>query len=643
MFERTVISNLSIKQKIILTLTLFVVLTAVLISSLNVVVAKKDVHNRVMNSEIPAIVNNIASHIDSEIQNMLTLAKELALDEYATEWLKQGAPKSNEQTLINKLKRIQRTHNLSTASFANRKTADYWNQRGFLRKLQNDQSDGWFYRYRSSGNAKSISVYQEQNGDVDLFVNYQNLNGLGLAGASKSFNDVVKMLAQYKIEQTGFVYLVDENGTTKLHKNKQLANDSSLASLYNKDVSQKLLQKNAFNIVIHEKNGESYIVASSSIPSVGWYAVAEVPYEDMFVSLDSAKHQTILWTVAVTIISIIVAWFVAGTISRPIQNIGQVFSQLGQGNADLSYRMTEQGQPEAVTIAEGYNQFISKLNDMFNQVTSSGEQLREVSNNLNQYADITLQSVKLSDANTAHISSTLNEVNITVNDIAQSASEAAGIANSLENNRSEISQVIESSTTEIKALTNKFGDIANVIRSLANNSETIASVLSNIEAISEQTNLLALNAAIEAARAGEQGRGFAVVADEVRTLAKRTADSTQEIQIIMDELKKTSASATAEISEIIDQSTQTAESISQADDILQNNRIHFEQISDMNRLIATATEEQSVSIDDINQNMADIKNNSQANIENVQKTLEQILSLNQLAEQLDLLLKKFQA
>ena len=635
-------AQFSIKQKIIVTLSMFVLITALLVGWLSISVARDDVQDRVMNSELPAIVTKISADIDGEIEIMLTLSRQIALDEFGNQWLSSGSPKADEAIILQKLNRIVRNNDLSGASFANRDTADYWNQLGFLRRLQDDAADGWFYAYRASGNTASVSIYTENNSKTDLYVNYQDVNGLGLAGTSKSFDAVADMLSSFNIEETGFVYLVDGEGTIQLHKNRSLAGKATISSVFDSNTSRALLRKSAFNVVeVAHENGTK-LLASSYIPNAGWYVIAEVPKEELFASLDAATVQIVIGTLVIIIASIAAAWFIAGTISRPIIKMGEVFTGLGQGNADLNFRMNESGQPEIRQVARGYNQFISKLSEMFSQVTTSSVKLRDVATSLRRYTDTTLESVRLSDENTAHISSTLNEVSVTISDVAQNANEAANIAGAVDANRIEISRVINMSKQDIVELASKIDDVSKVIESLANNTDTIATVLSNIEAISDQTNLLALNAAIEAARAGEQGRGFAVVAEEVRNLAKRTADSTKEVQDIMEELKQTSASATGEIGLIIDQSKQTADSIGEADNILQSNAKHFEEIADVNRLVATATEQQSVSIVDINQNMGEIKSNSQANMANVKAIADQTQGLNDLAERLDQLLKQFQ-
>jgi methyl-accepting chemotaxis protein len=188
----------------------------------------------------------------------------------------------------------------------------------------------------------------------------------------------------------------------------------------------------------------------------------------------------------------------------------------------------------------------------------------------------------------------------------------------------------------------KIDEVADVIKSLTTNTDTIAGALSTIQAISDQTNLLALNAAIEAARAGEQGRGFAVVADEVRTLAKRTADSTQEIQRIMDVLKQSSSSATKEISQIVEQSKASSESIAIAQDISLKNRSLFDQIGASSAQVALSVNEQTLSIDEISEHMIEIRESANSNAEKVLEIANETKALNELAEKLDKLTAAYQ-
>lgn len=636
-------NQLSIKQKIILTLTVFVLLTAFLVGTVSMLSAKSSIEDRMLTTELPNTIAKIGGEIDKEILLMQTIARQVATDVHILEWNKSGRNSAGEALLIEKLKTTAVANHLSNVSFADRESANYWNQDGFLRQLQNDKADGWFYAYTESGLESMVSVYREPDtGKTDLFVNYQQPNGRGLSGTAKSFKTVVDMLASFKLEQSGFVYLVNNVGQVQLHKDTSLLGKASLASLYDDSSARKLLNKNVFNLAIVDHEGEDLLVASSYIPSMQWFVIAQVPYDEMFESLNTATWQITLWSLLVALGASTAAWFIAGTVTSPISKLAEVFTQLGQGNADLSYRLPESGQKEIVNVAVGYNNFISKLDEVFIQIASSGEQLRQVASSLKAEAEATMRSAKNNEDSTQQISVTLGEVNSTVNQVAKTANEAARMAMQINKDGSVISDVILSTQNDINELANKINDVAQVIKSLTSNTETIAKVLETIQAISNQTNLLALNAAIEAARAGEQGRGFAVVAEEVRNLAKRTADSTHEVQSIMEDLRQTSASATSEIGLIIEQSKNTSVSIGKAEEILQDNSTHFSEISKANRSMEAATQEQSVSIESINVNMADIRSSSHDNMQNVKKIANDTNGLNKLAEKLDKLIHQFQ-
>ncbi|BDQ64478.1 MULTISPECIES: methyl-accepting chemotaxis protein [Shewanella] len=635
-----IFNNLTIKQKILLTVAFAVLLSTILVGVLSQRSAKNVVQQRMLGSEMPSLMMQIRNKIELDISSLMNAAEQLASSRMLLQWLENGRPPEQEPQVVAQLKDITRQYHLAQASYADRQTAAYYTQDGFLRVLTPAQ-DGWFFSYRDSGQERMLNVFTEANGEVKLFINYQQPNGRGLVGLAKSLDDMVRLLDSFKIEKTGFVYLVDAKGEVKLHPDASQIGKSSLKSLYSGANISSLLNRSDFNLINTDIQGENTFVASSYIPSMDWYLVAQVPEAEVFALLTDAAYQILIWTVIIAAGFIMLAIVVAGSVSRPIAQVAAMFHDIGEGEGDLRQRLPVNGEDEIAQLAQGFNSFISKIQDSVIEVAQTSEQLGLSAKDVSNQAQQTLEDSHEQKDRTMMVVTAINEMGATVNEIASNAAQAAVAAKDADTESNSGQVVVTRARDTINQLSHDVEQVGEVIESLATHTKSIGGILDVIRAISEQTNLLALNAAIEAARAGEAGRGFAVVADEVRNLASRTAASTNEVQGMIDKLQSEASRAVNAMAQSRARSHEGVTAVDEASQSLVGISDRIGLISDMNIQVAAATEEQSTVVEDINRNVTEINDITQRTASTAQAAAQASLALNQLAHRLDTLVAKF--
>ncbi|MCW8330508.1 methyl-accepting chemotaxis protein [Photobacterium sp. SDRW27] len=627
-------NQFTIKQKLILAMILAVLASTVLVGVISQKQARDVVESRLLESELPATLMQIRNNIDKEVSLLQSAAQQLATNRFITEMFETKLSQQQEDKLVQQLNDIRTQYNLFDASVADRTTGNYWNQNGFLRRLT-QQQDGWFFGFTNSGNAKMLNVFQEANGEVKLFVNFQQLHGRGMAGLSKSMDEMVRFVNQFKLEQSGYVYLTDASGAVRLHKDSSKMGSSDLNKLYGADIARQLLSKDDFNVAESLVNGKETLVATSYIPSMEWYVVAELPKEEAFAGLNQARNQIMFWTAGIAAVFILLAVWLGSNITRPIERLAAVFKDLGEGEGDLRHRIDIEGKDEIAQLSEGFNSFIGKIHYSVKEVAETGNSLRNAAESVASQAQLTLDNSHSQRDRTIQVVTAINEMGATVNEIAGNAAQAAEAAHNAENETQSGQTVVGQARDSINQLSNDVTQVSEVIESLANNTQAIGSILDTIRGISEQTNLLALNAAIEAARAGEQGRGFAVVADEVRNLASRASESTNEIQTMINRLQEEASDA---VNAMVQSRHLTSDGVSAADEAsgaLVSIADRITLISDMNTQVATATEEQSTVVNDINCNIEEINETTQRTADTATELAHSSQELRELSKRLD--------
>ncbi|MBE3653516.1 methyl-accepting chemotaxis protein [Vibrio navarrensis] len=630
--------SVSIKQKVVIGITFAVLASTILLGVMAQKQSRDVISHRLVDIELPLILNQINLQVDKDVSQLLSAAEQLAKNEFVRESVRETADPQGQSKLIKQLNNVKEQYQLNDASVANRQTAYYWNQNGFLRQL-NQSQDGWFFGFTNSGKQTMVSIFTEANGDVKMFANYQHLSGFTMSGVSKSMDDMVDKLNGFQIEDSGYVFLVDSAGKIQIHRDKQAVGKP--LSSYIDSSSASLLNKGKPTVLQIEIGGQEVFVSSAYVPSMDWFVVGVVPVDEVFVELNAAATQMMITTVVVAIVFILMGVFLANSITKPIQQIALRFTDLGKGEGDLSQRIEVKGQDEIAQLSSGFNGFIEKIHATMKEVASTSMSLSEAAESVSSKASTTHNNSQEQRDQTIQVVTAINEMGATISEIASNAATAADTANQASDNTKLGREVVSKAKNVIARLADDVEATSQVVTQLATTTRDIGSILDVIRDISDQTNLLALNAAIEAARAGEQGRGFAVVADEVRNLASRTASSTEEIQKMINQLQSDAKDAVTAMEAGKTVTFEGVEATDEAVHVLVSISERIADISDRNTQVATATEEQSTVVHTINQNIEEINAINEVTTSTAEELAEASRDLRLLSQRLDSMVGSF--
>lgn len=362
---------------------------------------------------------------------------------------------------------------------------------------------------------------------------------------------------------------------------------------------------------------------------------------DMQSSSQSNQFLLLLALVLVLIVSALSIMFGPRLVTDRLNTLIDVMRDISQGDGDLRSRLNSSGKDELATLAKTFNRFMENLQDLIVVIQQDTENLKSAASDLNDASSTVKSASHKQNENLDQIATAVNELSHVVADTAnnsQGAMEKVKVASEISTSSR---QVVNDSVKNVSNLSASISNANDVISSLAKESQNIIAVLDVIRGIAEQTNLLALNAAIEAARAGEQGRGFAVVADEVRTLASRTQQSTENINEMLGRLEHSVNDAVSAIergASEVDSVVAVSEQLARAFDQVN------EAVNDANETIyqiAAATEEQSQVVTDINTNVTNLNTLGQQNLKSIENTGEIAGSVNGTVQQLGQKVSRF--
>lgn len=467
-------------------------------------------------------------------------------------------------------------------------------------------------------------------------------NKLGSNGGVVSIDVTLKQLTeivkQIKLGDSGYLMLLENSGTVLVDPKQPEHNFKPLDSL---GEGYAQLAKAGKGLVEVELNGERYMANVWPSEQLGWTFVGLIKQSDV---MSSATQLT--WLIAIIAAVLAVLFAVVGAsfaslIVRPIRSVASGLEGIAQGEGDLTKNLDIRGSDETAQLANWFNQFLTAIRSLIQHIGGAAGKILATSQSSTQVSSDMAEAAGRQREAVDMVSTAFHEMVATANEVARSCSQAADSADSGQRQARQGQQQIDAAVHSVDQLSQELELSAQSMQQLERDSTDIQSILGTIRSIAEQTNLLALNAAIEAARAGEQGRGFAVVADEVRALAKRTADSTAEIDGLLGNLAKRTSQVTQQMHASLQVSQQSVTRIGEARESFGQIRESVDVIRDMNTQIATAAEEQHQVAEDINRHISQIHGDAQLVAELANSARLDSQSLAGLSNELDGLVRRF--